>query len=77
MQMMQKMMEMIQQNSKGKKPRKHEVLTKYCHTHGLCNHSCPECRTPAEGRQNDATLQNRMGGSTRNVKLGRKKVQII
>ena len=67
-QMMQKMMEMMQQNAIGKKkPRKRQVLTKYCHTYGLCNHTSPECRTPAEGHQNDATLQNRMGGSKRNT----------
>ena len=46
---------------------KRQVLTKYCHTHELCNHTSPECRILAEGHQNDASLQNRMGDSTHNI----------
>ena len=67
LQMMQKMMEMIQQTSKNKKPNRRKPLTKYCHTHGLCNHTSPECRTPAGGHKMEATLNNQMGGSTGNI----------
>ena len=67
MQKIQKMMEMMQQNSKSKKSRRRQNLTKYCQTQGLCNHSSPECQTPDEGHKMEATLQNLMGGSTRNI----------
>ena len=40
---------------------------KYCWTHGLCSHNGRECSNPAQGHQQDATLENRMGGNTRNV----------
>ena len=43
------------------------VFTKYCWTHGLCMHIGSECFTPAEGHKPQATVQNKMGGSTRNV----------
>ena len=42
--------------------------TKYCWTHGGCNHSSSECRKKATGHQDTASWTNRMGGSDRNVK---------
>ena len=39
----------------------------YCWTHGLCNHSGATCRNPADGHQAQATLENRMNGSNKNV----------
>ena len=43
------------------------VFTKYCWTHGLCRHIGTECASPGEGHKPLATLENKMGGSTRNV----------
>ena len=40
---------------------------KYCWTHGWCNHYGRDCRTKADGHQDAATRENRMGGSTRNI----------
>ena len=40
----------------------------YCWTHGACFHPGPQCRNKAMGHQDSATFQNRMGGSTKNVK---------
>ena len=37
--------------------------TKYCHTHGACNHSSAECNRKAAGHKDTATRANRMGGS--------------
>ena len=71
MEMMKKMVEMVKMMQAQNKPRKNKRrttnLTKYCHTRSLCNHDSPDCCTPAEGHKNEATLQNRMGGSTRNI----------
>ena len=39
----------------------------YCWTHGLCAHAGCNCRTPAEGHQPNATRENRMGGSNKNL----------
>jgi len=44
------------------------TYTKYCWTHGGCNHSSSECRKKATGHQDTASWTNRMGGSDRNVK---------
>lgn len=41
--------------------------SKYCWTHGACNHHGRECRHKAEGHQDEATFDNRMGGSNRNL----------
>ena len=43
--------------------------TKYCWTHGLCSHHSRDCRTKADGHQDGATKDNRMGGSTRNMNV--------
>ena len=40
---------------------------KYCWTHGWCNHYGRDCRSKADGHQDAATCNNRMGGSTRNI----------
>ena len=40
---------------------------KYCWTHGWYNHFRGDCRSKAEGHRNEATKENRMGGSTRNI----------
>ena len=40
---------------------------KYCWTHGWCNHFGRDCRSKAEGHRDEATRDNRMGGSTRNI----------
>ena len=39
----------------------------YCWTHGLCNHLGTACRNPADGHQAQATLENRMNGSNKNM----------
>ena len=67
--MMQKMMDMMTSNTNKfkKSKRRNPNLTKYCWTHGLCNHTGSECRTPADGHIKDATLQNRLGGSDHNI----------
>ena len=37
--------------------------SKYCHTHGACNHASSACNRKAPGHRNNATQANRMGGS--------------
>ena len=46
-----------------KLPYKREITTKYCWTHGGCNHEGRDCRTPRRGHQVDATFENKMNGS--------------
>lgn len=36
---------------------------RYCWTHGACNHHGRDCRHPGEGRKQQATFNNRIGGS--------------
>ena len=36
---------------------------KYCWTHGACGHGSSDCVQKAEGHKDEATFQNRMGGS--------------
>ena len=38
-------------------------ITKYCWTHGACNHNGGDCEFPATGHKNNATFSNKMGGS--------------
>ena len=40
---------------------------KYCWTHGWCNHFGRDCRSKAEDHRDEVTIENRMGGSTRNI----------
>ena len=42
-------------------------LSKYCWTHGLCHHPGSECCLKADGHKDEATLANRLGGSTNNI----------
>ena len=44
-------------------------LTHYCWTHGWCRHNGTECSAPAEGHKPEATRNNRMGGSARNLNV--------
>ena len=39
------------------------VRDKYCHTHGACNHASRDCTRKAPGHRDEATRQDRMGGS--------------
>ena len=47
------------QTQRKKKPRQ------YCWTHGWCAHSGATCNSKADGHQDHATLENKMGGSTK------------
>ena len=53
---------------RGRGGRGNQSELKYCWTHGLCIHNGKECKNPMQGHQSDATLENRMGGNTRNIK---------
>ena len=37
--------------------------SKYCWTHGACNHGGSDCRWKAKGHKDEATFDNKMGGS--------------
>ena len=45
--------------------RKRKNVSKYCWTHGACSHDSRSCNNKAQGHQNNATFQNKLGGSTR------------
>ena len=70
--MMQALMTQMNNNNEGsnrkRKKKRNPNQLKYCHTHGTCNHDSPECRSKAEGHEDEATFANRMGGSTKNIK---------
>ena len=68
METMQTMQSNMSGNSGGKKGKRNPNQSKYCWTHGMCNHHGADCRTPAEGHKKDATAADRMGGSVRNIK---------
>ena len=53
-------------NAKAKQPR-NQFQSKYCWTHGLCHHHSKDCRTKADGHKDNATLDNRIGGSSKNI----------
>ena len=38
-------------------------VSHYCWTHGAWNHSSNKCRFKAQGHQDEATFENKMGGS--------------
>ena len=42
---------------------------KYCWTNGSCGHNGTNCRNKSDGHKNDATFQNKQGGSTKNCYL--------
>ena len=56
------------QNQNPRQQRRPRVINRYCWTHGACAHTGNECRARTTGHQATATFQNRMGGSTRNVR---------
>ena len=74
MQMLFNQMMAAQMNTTGNgnrppaRNRRNRVTNRYCWTHGACAHTGSECRAPATGHQATATFQDRMGGSTRNVR---------
>ena len=39
-------------------------INKYCWTHGRCNHTSNACESKAPGHKNEATMDNKFGGST-------------
>ena len=39
------------------------VTDKYCWTHGGCNHEGKDCTTKALGHKDEATKENKLGGS--------------
>ena len=48
-------------------PRYHRTNCRnhYCWSHGKCGHRSDECRAKKPGHKDQATLQNKMGGSQR------------
>lgn len=42
--------------------------TKYCWSHGACNHDSIACRNKRDGHKDEATFSNKLGGSTRGCK---------
>ena len=81
MQMMQQMQQMLHQmsipqgttnsnsnsNWRNSRCQRNPNQRHYCWRHGACNHPSRECRDKGEGHQDEATFQNRMGGSTKNI----------
>ena len=43
----------------------HPDMTKYCWSHGACNHEGKHCLRKCKGRTDTATFRNRMNGSTK------------
>ena len=39
------------------------TTNKYCWTHGGCSHTSAECKAKANGHKDEATFENKMGGS--------------
>jgi len=56
-----------------KTPRPPFVPTAYCHTHGFCTHSSGGCRLKGPEHKDEATADNRMGGSAKNMAKWNKK----
>ena len=57
--------------NKGKKKKKHKLIeykrsdtSKYCWSCGAWNHKSAQCKRKRSGHKNEATLQNKMNGST-------------
>ena len=48
------------------------ILDHYCWTHGAGNHKSCDCRNKKEGHKDNATFDNRMGGSNAYCKLAKK-----
>ena len=47
------------------RPRSKKKPRQYCWTHGWCAHAGADCKGKAEGHKDEATLQNKMRGSTK------------
>lgn len=58
------------QNGGGNPNANRAGHTLYCWSHGLCNHKGPDCRKKKEGHKDEATLENRMGGSEKGIRRG-------
>ena len=59
-------------NDGGKKnstvnPRTGQPWKRYCWTHGLVSYFGRDCKSKADGHQDNASFKNRMGGSTKGV----------
>ena len=50
--------------NKGATNNKNRATPAYCWTHGWCLHSGESCRNKAAGHKDEATVDNRLGGST-------------
>ena len=50
----------------GRGNRRFDRPMTYCWTHGNCYHNSGTCNSPAQGHQQAATFQNRLGGNHRN-----------
>ena len=55
--------------SSNPEPKQEKRRIFYCWTHGACLHSSDRCLHRAPGHQPTATFKNRMGGSTKNVRM--------
>ena len=63
-----KLLQDLQSNMPPKRNggNRNNCLRHYCWTHGHCNHKSSECRNKKKGHKDDATLQDKKGGSTKN-----------
>ena len=62
----------LDERSDNKRARPRRVLDFYCWTHGAGNHKSGDCRNKKEGHKDNATIDNRMGGSNAYCKLAGK-----
>ena len=62
-----RLIQQLQQQLNTQPPEKPKsskrVVTHYCWTHGACAHPSHLCRNKKEGHRDDATLDNKLGGS--------------
>ena len=61
----------VQNTQTGQQNNTRKKRVYYCHTHGACFHPGSKCRNKGPNHQDNATFSNRMGGSTKNVRLNR------
>ena len=54
-----------QASNRGRPAQRPQSEKEYCHTHGLTFHKSSACKNKKEGHQATATLDNKMGGSTK------------
>jgi hypothetical protein len=55
------------QTQRNTRPNSTRLPRAYCWSHGSCAHASKDCRAPREGHQPNATLNNKMGGSTKGI----------